>query len=177
MELKYDFASYDCQTDSSSFEPNKWSCNCDRAVFNVSISETFGTVYNLIMLVAVVGSISLFGAVLGLTYLSRRKSGNYPNLTNKVVLKYSLMLLAITGGLVHFATYSEHASLRLEYSIFLITAGASQVVYGILYVLLRQDSANLRNNFEASSDNSLTSSISSSDCINNNIDVITVTCP
>jgi hypothetical protein len=37
---------------------------------------------------------------------------------------------------VHFAVYSGHASLRIEYSIFLIVAGGMQVTYGVLYTML-----------------------------------------
>ena len=37
---------------------------------------------------------------------------------------------------MHLAVFSEHGSLRIEYSIFLLTAGASQIAYSMLYVLL-----------------------------------------
>ena len=50
--------------------------------------------------------------------------------------RYVIMLAALAGGLVHLAIYSEHASLRIEYSIFLITAGSMQIVYGVVYALL-----------------------------------------
>ncbi len=46
------------------------------------------------------------------------------------------MLAAIAGGIVHLAVYAEHASLRLEYSIFLLVAAGMQVVYGVVYTLL-----------------------------------------
>lgn len=58
------------------------------------------------------------------------------NVVDKQVLKYSIMLFAIAAGIVHLAVFSEHGSLRLEYSIFLLAAGASQLSYGIMYVLL-----------------------------------------
>ena len=32
--------------------------------------------------------------------------------------------------------YSEHASLRIEYSVFLLVAGCSQIAYGVLYVII-----------------------------------------
>jgi len=127
--------------ENSPMEPSRYvlsstiNCKCDRAIFNVSISENFGSVYNLTILAAVIGPIAVLGSVLGLTYRKRMRSGNYSKSIKNEVLKYSLMLLAISGGLVHFAVYSEHASLRIEYSIFLIIAGASQVVYGVLYIL------------------------------------------
>ena len=46
------------------------------------------------------------------------------------------MLAAIAGGVVHLAVYAEHASLRIEYSIFLLVAAGMQIVYGVVYTLL-----------------------------------------
>ena len=46
------------------------------------------------------------------------------------------MLAAIAGGIVHLAVYAEHASLRIEYSIFLLVAAGMQIVYGVAYTLL-----------------------------------------
>jgi hypothetical protein len=57
-------------------------------------------------------------------------------LTKHEVIKYSVLLLAISSGIVHLAVYSEHGGLRIEYSIFLLAAGASQIAYSMLYVLL-----------------------------------------
>jgi hypothetical protein len=57
-------------------------------------------------------------------------------LTKNEIIKYSILLLAVAAGIVHLAVFSEHASLRIEYSIFLLAAGASQVAYSMLYVLL-----------------------------------------
>ncbi len=110
-------------------------CNCERVIFNVAISQGFGTIYNSTLAGAVFGSIGIFGAVLGITYWSRRKSGKFVTAPGDI-MKYVVMLAAIAGGLVHFAVYSGHASLRLEYSIFLIVAGGMQVTYGVLYTLL-----------------------------------------
>jgi hypothetical protein len=47
-----------------------------------------------------------------------------------------VMLAAVAGGIVHLAIYAEHASLRLEYSIFLLVAAGMQIVYGVVYTLL-----------------------------------------
>lgn len=110
-------------------------CNCERAIFNVAISQGFGTIFNSTLAGAVFGSLGIFGAVLGMTYWSRRKSGRVVTAPGDT-MRYIVMLAAIAGGLVHFAVYSGHASLRLEYSIFLIVAGGMQVTYGILYTLL-----------------------------------------
>ncbi len=37
---------------------------------------------------------------------------------------------------MHLAVYAEHASLRLEYSIFLLVAAVMQIAYGVAYTLL-----------------------------------------
>ncbi len=111
-------------------------CNCDRGVFNVSISKSFGNIFNTAVTSGIVAMILVFGAVSILTYRSRIKSGSSVNWSDKQVLKYSIMIFAIAAGIVHLAVFSEHASLRIEYSIFLLSASASQLSYGILYVLM-----------------------------------------
>ena len=114
---------------------NTFTCNCSRAIFNVAVSENFGAIFNTVIFGAIIGAITLFALILGLTYMRRKKSGLYPMLTNNEVVKYSVMLLALCAGLIHFAVFSEHGSLRIEYSIFLLSAGGSQVAYGLLYIL------------------------------------------
>jgi len=109
-------------------------CNCDRTIFNVSISNSFGAIWTTTMLVAVIGPLTVFGSVLAWNYSSRRKNGNAGSRVETI--RYVIMLAAIAGGLVHLAVYSDHASLRIEYSIFLITAGGMQIVYGVVYTLL-----------------------------------------
>jgi hypothetical protein len=109
-------------------------CDCDRGIFNVSISKSFGAIWTTTMLVAVLGPIAVVGGVLGWNYSSRRKKGNTGGKVETA--RYVIMLAAIAGGIVHLAVYSEHASLRIEYSIFLLTAGSMQVVYGVMYTLL-----------------------------------------
>jgi hypothetical protein len=110
-------------------------CNCERMIFNAAISQGFGSIYNTTLAIAVFGPLALFGSVLGLTYWSRKKSGQFVSAPGDT-MRYIVTLAAIAGGLVHFAVYSGHASLRLEYSIFLIVAGGMQVTYGIMYTLL-----------------------------------------
>jgi hypothetical protein len=114
------------------------NCDCYRAVFNVSISNNFGSVFQGSVFAGIAGLIVVFGLVLVFTYRNRKKleSSNYPILTKNEIIKYSVLLLAIAAGIVHLAVFSEHASLRIEYSIFLLAAGASQVAYSMLYVLL-----------------------------------------
>jgi hypothetical protein len=110
-------------------------CECERLVFNVAISNEFGTIFLSTVAGAVFVPLALFGGVLGLTYWSKKKSGKLVSAPGDMV-RYIVTFAAIAGGLVHFAVYSGHASLRLEYSIFLIVAGGMQVTYGILYTML-----------------------------------------
>jgi hypothetical protein len=109
-------------------------CNCDRTVFNVSISNNFGSIWTATMIVAVTGPIAVLGGVLAWNYSSRRKKGIKGSKVETA--RYIIMLAAIAGGIVHLGVYSEHAALRLEYSIFLLTAGGMQIVYGVIYTLL-----------------------------------------
>jgi hypothetical protein len=113
----------------------KAGCNCERLAFNVAISNEFGTIFVSTIMGAVFVPLALFGGVLGLTYWSKKRSGNFQMAPGDMT-KYIVTFAAIAGGLVHFAVYSGHASLRIEYSIFLIVAGGMQVTYGILYTML-----------------------------------------
>jgi hypothetical protein len=113
-------------------------CNCDRAIFNVSISNNFGTIWNAAMLFAFLVPLSVVGGVLAWNYRSRvRSRKKYGTIGGQSeTAKYVVMLAAIAGGIVHLAVYAEHASLRLEYSIFLLVAAVMQIVYGVVYTLL-----------------------------------------
>src|ERR671919_1047997 len=53
------------------------SCNCDRALFNVSINKNFGTIWNVMMLIAISLPLSVFGAVLAWNYRRTIKNGSY----------------------------------------------------------------------------------------------------
>jgi hypothetical protein len=117
-------------------------CNCERLIFNAAISQGFGTIYTATLATAIFGPLAIFGAVLGLTYWSKKKNNQYTRVPGDTI-RYIVTLAAIAGGLVHFAIYSGHASLRLEYSIFLIVAGGMQVTYGILYTLLTLTAPNV----------------------------------
>jgi hypothetical protein len=111
-------------------------CNCDRAIFNVSISNNFGTIWNTTMLLSFIVPLSVIGSVLAWNYRSRIKSGRYRSGEQTETARYVVMLAAIAGGIVHLAVYAEHASLRLEYSIFLLVAGIVQINYGVAYTIL-----------------------------------------
>jgi hypothetical protein len=113
---------------------SKAGCECDRAVYNISISNNFGAIWSGTIAVSVFVPLGIIGVVLGMVYKRKRKE-LHANSSEDFV-KWSIMLLAIAGGLVHFAVYSGHASLRIEYSIFLIVAGGMQVTYGFMYILI-----------------------------------------
>jgi hypothetical protein len=115
------------------------NCGCERAVFNVSITQNFGNIFNLAVFAGIISAIVVFGAVLLFTYrkrISAKGSNLYPNLKKDEVIKYAILLLAVSSGIVHLAVFSEHGGLRIEYSIFLLAAGAAQIAYSMLYVLL-----------------------------------------
>jgi hypothetical protein len=111
-------------------------CNCDRAIFNVSITKNLGTIWNAMMLISISLPLSVLGGVLAWNYRRMIKSGKYPKSAQRDTARYIIMLAAIAGGVVHLAVYAEHASLRIEYSIFLLVAAGMQIVYGVVYTLL-----------------------------------------
>lgn len=102
----------------------------------MSISENFGIVYNSTMTIDVILPLTVLGLVLGFNYKDKKRKGLYANLSKQEILKYAMMLLGLAGGIIHLAVYSEHASVRIAYSIFLLIAGSAQVAYGVLYVLI-----------------------------------------
>jgi hypothetical protein len=111
-------------------------CHCERGVFNVSISENFGSIFTLVIYASVFGVISVIGVALFWMYWGRRKSTSVDPISNYDLIKYSVLLLALGAAVVHLAVYPGHAALRMEYSIFLISASAIQIGYGIMYILL-----------------------------------------
>src|ERR671914_27749 len=111
-------------------------CDCHRAIFNVSITENIGTIWTVMMSIAISLPLSVLGGVLIWNYRRMKKNGRNPSSMRSDTVKYLVMLAAIAGGVVHLAVYAEHASLRLEYSIFLLVAAGMQVAYGVVYTLL-----------------------------------------
>lgn len=119
------------------------NCNCDRGIFSVSITKNFGNIFYTAIFAGIVGAITVFGSVAAFSYRSRKKQTKLASNTNnistgnrEVLIKYSVMMFAIGAGIVHLAVYTEHGSLRIEYSIFLLAAASAQFVYGIAYVLM-----------------------------------------
>lgn len=109
-------------------------CNCERVVSNLNLSASFGDIFTYTVLGAIFVPLSGLGSVLWLSYRKKRNMGQLGDRSE--MIKYAVMLSAVGGGMVHFAVFSDHASLRLEYPIFLITAGGMQVTYGMLYIML-----------------------------------------
>lgn len=114
---------------------NNSGCDCERVILNVNIAENFGFIYTFVVFFAAGGAMTVLGIALFWMYYSRRKSD-----TNKIpkydVIRYSVLLLAIGASVVHLAVYPFHAALRLEYSIFLISASGAQLFYGLMYIAL-----------------------------------------
>lgn len=112
-------------------------CNCQRVIFNVSISESWGLVRNSLLVISILIPIIVLGLVLGKMYLNRKNKQSISRMVpEKETLKYIIMLLAIAGGLVHLAIFPEHGSQLIYYSVFLMAAAGAQVAYGILYILI-----------------------------------------
>ncbi|HYF99818.1 MAG TPA: hypothetical protein VD815_06985 [Candidatus Saccharimonadales bacterium] len=111
------------------------NCNCERAVFNISVGESFGFIFISVIYGSILGVILIVGSVLSWMFLSRRKSKTNP-ISNEEFIKYSVLFLAVGAAIVHLAVYSGHATLRLEYSIFLLSAAGGQLFYGISYIFL-----------------------------------------
>jgi hypothetical protein len=110
-------------------------CNCQRVIFNVTISDSWGLIRNSLLVISILTPLIVLGPVLGGIYLKRRKQRLYSR-PEKETLKYIIMLLAIAGGLVHLAIFPEHGSLQIYYAIFLMAAAGAQIAYGILYILI-----------------------------------------
>ena len=110
-------------------------CNCHRTVSNVAISESFGVVWDIIMGIVVVMPITVFGSALYLNY--RRTSKNWRNRTvgRLESFRYIVMLTAIASGIVHFLVYAQHASMRVEWSLFLLISASLQVTYGVNFLV------------------------------------------
>ncbi len=120
-------------------------CDCERGLMNISVTNNFGTIYYSSIFTGIFMGIAVLGAVLGLMFLKRKKTILSANIRDKQVLKYCILFLAMASGFVHIAVFPGHASLRIEYSIFLFAAGASQFAYGIVYVLVSLNESKISN--------------------------------
>jgi hypothetical protein len=120
-------------------------CDCERGLMNISVTNNFGTIYYSSIFIGIFMGITVLGAVLGLVFFKRRKTIMSANIRDRQVLKYCILFLAMASGFVHIAVFPGHASLRIEYSIFLFTAGAAQFAYGMVYVLISLNESKISN--------------------------------
>lgn len=136
-------------------------CDCTRTIFNISIAATFGSIQNSLFFTAIASPLVLLGVVLSKNYYKRKgakertKSDVYSDVSGeaqakhynantgiegyvgkKHIVKYSIMLLALAGGIVHLVVFPQHGSLHVYYSIFLLAAAGGQIAYGVLYFLV-----------------------------------------
>lgn len=123
------------------FLSNVKDCQCERTVFNISISPAFGFVQNLMFAVIIILPVTVLGSVLVWKYRSLQSKigigkGMQVVLTRREAVRYLVMLLAIGGGALHLAVFQDHATQHVYYSLFLLAAAASQVAYGIIFVLV-----------------------------------------
>jgi hypothetical protein len=137
------------------------NCGCTRTIFNISIANTFGTIQNSLFLICIMSPLVLLGVVLSKNYYKRKvmrkrrenngssdtspdpwdnqnnvKTGIVDSAGKKEFIKYTIMLLALAGGIVHLIVFPQHGSLHVYYSIFLLAAAGGQVAYGVLYFLV-----------------------------------------
>ena len=132
-------------------------CKCTRTVFNISIATTFGTIQNSLFFICIISPLALLGIILAKNYYKKygRIKGGNGNVSlgicrendkgtkiegfgegRKQIIKYSLTLLALVGGIVHLVVFPEHGSLHVYYSIFLLAAAGGQIAYGVSYFLV-----------------------------------------
>lgn len=123
------------------------NCNCERGVLNASVTNNaFGSIFLITLYLAIFGAVAVLGAVLFWMYWSRRKNALFNDYTKYDFIKYFVLLLALGASVVHLAIYPEHGALRLEYSIFLLSASGAQLAYGIIYILLIYSDDNTTDN-------------------------------
>lgn len=115
-------------------------CNCERTVFNITISPAYGNIQNIMFAVIIIFPLTILGVILVWKYRSHRNRISRNDFrtisTRREYIGYMVMLLAIAGGILHLAVFPDHVTLHIYYSLFLLAAAASQVTYGILFALV-----------------------------------------
>jgi hypothetical protein len=115
-------------------------CNCERTIFNISISPSYGLIQNIMYGVIIILPLSVLGSVLVWKFKASRynikNSISTRVISKREAVRYLVMLVAMGGGIVHLAVFQDHATVHVYYSIFLLAAAASQVAYGIVFVLV-----------------------------------------
>ena len=105
-------------------------CDCIRALFNVSVSESWDDVWSSLMVVILVLPFSVFGYAMWNNYKNKKKSKQ--KLSKYETLRYVIMFLAFAGGIIHLSIYIDHAPIRVEYGMFLLLTAISQIGFGVL---------------------------------------------
>lgn len=121
------------------------NCDCHRIVSNIVVNENYGMIWNFIMSIVVILPTVTFGFALYVNY--KRSSKRWKNTTigKLETARYLVMITAIASGLVHFIVYAQHASMRLEWSLFLFMAASLQMTYGVYFLLMTmKNSAKLK---------------------------------
>lgn len=94
------------------------NCNCERGVFNVSITENFGTIFVTVVYISIFLAVFVLGAVLLWMFWSRRKDKELNPDSNNEFIKYSVLFLAFGASVVHLAVSPGHGGLRLDTAYF-----------------------------------------------------------
>jgi hypothetical protein len=95
-------------------------CDCHRAIFNISITENIGTIWTVMMSIAVSLPLSVLGGVLIWNYRRMKKNGRNPSSMRIDTVKYLVMLAAIAGGVVHFMQNTRRSVLNTAYFFWLL---------------------------------------------------------
>jgi hypothetical protein len=116
-------------------------CNCERTIFNISVSPSYGVIQDIMYAVIIILPLSVLGSILVWKYRVyrfdiRNRVGYKTAALRRDAVRYLVMLLAIGGGVVHLAVFQDHATIHVYYSLFLLAAAASQIAYGIIFVLV-----------------------------------------
>jgi len=115
-------------------------CNCERTIFNISVSPSYGVIQDTMYAVIITFPLSVLGSILVWKYKAylldiRNRVDHKTTGMRRDAIRYLVMLLAIGGGVVHLAVFQDHATLHIYYSLFLLAAAGSQIAYGITFVL------------------------------------------
>lgn len=99
------------------------NCDCERAVFSVSIARGFGNIFYSALSAALIVAIGMVGIIRIQAYIARKKNGFYlsPSFViseRKELFQYFVMLSAIAAGAVHLSIYADHSSLNVDYIYF-----------------------------------------------------------
>jgi hypothetical protein len=86
------------------------NCNCERGVFNVSITQNFGAIFVTVIYISIFLAISVLGAALIWIFWSRRNKKAFNPLSNNDFIKYSVLFLAFGASVVHLAVAPGHAA-------------------------------------------------------------------